>query len=145
MDQVKVISKLKYKFFKKAFLKSNCKELFNMSTHMTSIFGQKMEENQEKKKTFFWCPTARAGADFFEATVRCADNNNNNSCCPHIVRVRLQPRSQLFKKVRNLNIGHILSKWATLQTMRYYCRAGNTSILILRCTLDRHKLLQNNC
>ena len=53
--------------------------------------------------------------------------------------------SQLFKKVRNLNIGHILSKWATLQTMRYYCRAGNTSILILRCTLDRHKLLQNNC
>ena len=42
---------------------------------------------------FFSTPADRcAGADFFQATVRCADHNHNNSCCPHIVRMRLQPR-----------------------------------------------------
>ena len=46
-----------------------------------------------EKNPIFRCPSARAGADFFEATVRCADNNNNNSCFPHIMRVHLQPSS----------------------------------------------------
>ena len=63
------------------------------------MFLKKAETKMGEKKPIFRCPSARAGADFFKATVRCADNNNNNSCCPHIVRVRLQP-SQFCVKIK---------------------------------------------
>ena len=55
-------------------------KFFGVSCHLNSTFR---------------CANNYVGAVIFQDTVWCADNNHNSSCCPHIVVVRLQPKSRM--------------------------------------------------